>query len=263
MTHQFLIFDGDDTLWDTQPLYTKALDAFYRVMERQGFPRDSIEANFMQRNVDYVTEQGFGILYMGILMSRFYKEMCGKFGKFYDTGIADAVHQIGDAVYQTPVAPMQWAKACLRTLVNDNLLILYSAGHQATQRRKARETDTEHYFDEIWITHRKDGDDLLRRLEAANVPLEDTIMIGNSLKSDVTPALNAGIKAIHFDNTTWAYEDRVPETPEGAIRITSLLDVRDAVETIRDLTWQKYEEAAKDTEFGRLIGQIRSNSTAA
>ncbi len=237
MTNQFLLFDGDDTLWNTQPIYAQALEEFYKVLTCIGFgPRERLEQEFTNDNVEYVTAYGFGSRHLGDLMATFYVRECLYiYHTEINKQIRELLREIGNLVYEAVPEVMPMARAVLRMLARDNILILYTAGNVEVQWAKIDDTSMRELFDDVWITSRKDGTDLLRRLESAHIPLDGTIMVGNSIKSDVLPALEAGIKAIHFDNATWAYEDKVPETPEGVIRINTLLDVTHAVDHLRSL----------------------------
>src|ERR1700688_1563795 len=54
-----VIFDGDDTLWDTMPIYTRIKNKFFVLMAREGFDATKVEEFFEQRDIQNVSRWGF------------------------------------------------------------------------------------------------------------------------------------------------------------------------------------------------------------
>src|SRR5438105_640686 len=68
-----LIFDGDDTLWKTMPLYSQAKRNFFHLMRSQGFATKEVEAYFEERDRTNVKTLGFSRRRFGLSMLQTYR----------------------------------------------------------------------------------------------------------------------------------------------------------------------------------------------
>jgi phosphoglycolate phosphatase-like HAD superfamily hydrolase len=69
------IFDGDDTLWDTQPMYTRAIDELLNVAEDYGFSREATKTYLNEKNVEYVNRHSLGRKYLGNVMAKSFRKL--------------------------------------------------------------------------------------------------------------------------------------------------------------------------------------------
>src|SRR5690349_11212439 len=132
-----LVVDLDDTLVDTQPLYSAAEASFFTFMDQIGFPRHEVEPVFRKINIDFVDTYGFGRRYFGNIMGKTYvkiMEAAGRTPKRSDIRLLIAT---GDTVYsRTPqMIPFAHQALSMLKLTGEWDLILYSAGVPEVQQR--------------------------------------------------------------------------------------------------------------------------------
>ncbi|MOA06279.1 hypothetical protein D3C78_1259100 [compost metagenome] len=112
-------------------------------------------------------------------------------------------------------------------------LHLYTGGEFPIQRRKIESLRLEQFFEtRIYIKQLKNNDAMESILTNGVFDRSSTWMIGNSIRTDVVPALLAGIHAIHMrTQTEWQYNVvQIDVEPQGAfLTLDRLLDVPDAI----------------------------------
>jgi len=96
-------------------------------------------------------------------------------------------------------------------------LTIFTKGHPEEQKLKVDRSGLGRYFAHTAIVKEKDTGAYLRILAERNMARQDTWMIGNSPKSDINPALQAGLGAVLVPHPhTWVLEHQELRTPEGA-----------------------------------------------
>jgi putative hydrolase of the HAD superfamily len=112
-------------------------------------------------------------------------------------------------------------------------LHLYTGGDPIIQRRKIESMNLERYFDDrIYVRQHKNTDALENILFEGRFDRANTWMIGNSIRTDVLPALHCGINAVYLKRETeWMYNViPIDAQPSGALlTLTELPDVPPAI----------------------------------
>jgi hypothetical protein len=78
MSSAGIIFDGDDTLWYTMPIYTKAKQEFFYEMSALGFDPQEVERAFEQTDAENVSRFGFSKRRFPTSMAETYQLFCTK-----------------------------------------------------------------------------------------------------------------------------------------------------------------------------------------
>jgi putative hydrolase of the HAD superfamily len=134
---------------------------------------------------------------------------------------------LGRAMLEHPVEPLPGVQETLDAIQDGYKLIMITKGDLMNQEQKLARSGLGDYFDAIEIVSEKDANTYRRIVARQGVRAEESVMIGNSMKSDVLPALEAGLWGIHIPyHITWAHEHAEP--PSDSPRFAKL-------ETIRDL----------------------------
>ena len=85
--------------------------------------------------------------------------------------------------------------------------MLLTKGDLFDQESKLARSGLGEYFSDVQIVSEKNAATYTRVIARSGVPADRFLMIGNSLKSDVLPAIEAGAMAIHIPYAvTWAHE---------------------------------------------------------
>ncbi len=225
-----VIFDGDDTLWETMPLYTDAKQRFFDLIARLDFDRGVAEERFEAIDHDNVKRFGFSQQRFPRSMVETYEELCFQAGCEPNESVSQQATEIGRSVF-VGVAPLiAGAKDVLEVLRREFLLILATKGDRAIQRRRIEHAGLRDYFAASYVLDRKTAKELMKILQDQRLDPAHSWAVGNSLRSDIIPALGAGLNVIWIPCETWSYEHG--ETSHSA-RLFQCKQLGDVVNTIR------------------------------
>ncbi|MGH9123798.1 MAG: HAD family hydrolase [Acidimicrobiales bacterium] len=203
-----VIFDGDDTLWETESLYDLARSEAAQIVASTGYDPDQFEE--LQRSIDATKVQT-----MGLSAARFpassveaFTELARRAG---GTPTPEALERVAVAsakVFAKKAPLVPFAEQLLSELVESFRLALVTKGDEAVQKTRVEASGLRHYFDRVEIVSNKNADTFLRLLHRLDAIPTESWSIGNSLPSDVGPALEAGMQAIWIDAHVWSHERR-------------------------------------------------------
>ena len=165
----------------------------------------------MLRNVGHY---GFGIKSFTLSMVETAIEVTG--GRVPATVIRDIL-EAGREMLSHPVEPLPFAHEALKRLSGDYRIVLITKGDLFDQERKLAQSGLGDFFDAVEIVSDKKAETYQRIFSRHGDGPERSMMVGNSLKSDVLPAIEAGSWGVYVPHDlTWAYEHA--EAPEGESR---------------------------------------------
>lgn len=206
-----VLVDFDDTLVDTAPRFQQARRSLLALMQEAGFSHDQAYATLYDE-IDPVMRQRFGLgpRRMEPAFLATYERLCEVHGVSPDADVARQAAELGRGCYGPPPA-FTGALDALRRLVGIHPTVIYTQSgdleYQLSCIRGAGIVDivTEH---RVRVCDRKDAD--MFRNTLAQYGVSDPIaawMIGNSMRSDINPALEAGANAILVDaHDPWEYD---------------------------------------------------------
>lgn len=217
----WVLFDGDNTLWHIEALYDHAREELVRCIDPSGENAADIEA--FQRAED---KRMFETL--GYSATRFAKSFENTFRMFVP-GAADAqrehVRSLALAVFEHPAPVDRDALQVLSELRGSHRLALITAGERWVQEKRVAAFPYRDMFQEIRIVERK-TETVFRRITAdLGIAVRDLWVVGDSLRSDVMPALTAGLNAILIANHNWIEVERDEVRPHNLRVVDRLGDV--------------------------------------
>jgi len=125
-----------------------------------------------------------------------------------------------------PVEPLPGVADTLSALDGKYRLVMITKGDLLNQEQKLARSGLGDHFDAIEIVSEKDADTYRRIAKRHSIAVDDAVMIGNSLKSDVLPALEAGLWGIHIPyHIIWAHERAEP--PADSPRYAKLATIKE------------------------------------
>ena len=236
---KIFIFDLDDTIIECQVNYCRVLAKFcFRLIEAFDYltpsPKDILikqnETDLELMKKPFVKERFPTSLIL--TYRRFHREIYGN--EEYDQKVEKDVFNIGMSVFDIIPKPLPKAIETLARLKKKgNILYLYSLGDKEVQMNKIKDNGLDKIFDKdhIFITRKKSIDELDKIYKAilkkyGYVSKDNIIMIGDSLKTDIIPALEFGIKAIKIKANNWT------NTYTDEYRYVEVQNIEHAIETI-------------------------------
>ncbi|NPD19897.1 HAD family hydrolase [Alterinioella nitratireducens] len=211
-------FDADDTLWQNETFFHLTHDRFAELLadytERDHLLERLLEAE--RRNLGHY---GFGI--KGFMLSMIETAIEVTEQKVPARVISDIL-DAGQEMLRHPVHLLPHAQETVEALAGTHRIVLITKGDLLDQERKLAASGLGEFFDGVEIVSHKTPEIYARAF--ADSGAARAMMIGNSMKSDVVPALEAGAWGIYVPHgLTWALEHA--ETPEDHPRFREIADL--------------------------------------
>ncbi len=221
-----LIFDADDTLWENNVYFIEATEAFLDLMESGRLDREKVKTHLTETERRFVAQHGYGTQGFAASLVHTARELLPEVS---DDTLAH-VEGLGLAImHRDPMELLPGVEDALRHLAGHNRLFLLTKGEDREQRDKLERSRLSHYFEHAEVVREKDVDAYRRLVRHLNLDPRSTWMIGNSPRSDINPALAAGLNAVLIPHPqTWEMEiEELQEAPSG--RLTVVESVADLI----------------------------------
>lgn len=218
-----MIFDGDDTLWRAENLYDAALLEAQRSIEAAGFEGD--KWRLLQREYDLRNVKVLGMSRERFPLSS--RQALLKLGQAHGQKVPpdliERVVAISRSVFTRRAPVMPAARQVLTTLAPVFRLVLLTKGDPIVQQRRVDDSGLRDCFERVEIVDEKTETVFKEIVSDFNVRPEDTWSVGNSLASDVNPALRAGLNAVWIDAHVWDHERREVEAAHARLVVLDAL----------------------------------------
>lgn len=221
MTITTVGLDADDTLWHNETVFRLTQARFLDLLTDHD--NAAIEARLAEIERRNLQLYGYGVKGFTLSMIETAMEMCD------GEPPADVVREIlaaGREMLAHPVETLPGVDEALARLSERYRLILITKGDLMDQERKLAASGLGDLFAAVEIVSEKDRTTYERVFARHGTGAEEAVMAGNSMKSDVLPALQAGAFAVHIPYAiTWAHE--LADPPEAQPRYGALDRIAD------------------------------------
>lgn len=231
MTHLTTIaFDADDTLWHHERYFIAAKDKFAELLAPYADPADSA-ARLHDIEIGNVRHYGFGVKSFTLSMVETAIAVTG--GAVPAPVIGELV-EVGRQMLVHPVDPYPGVRETLTALKDGYKLLVVTRGDLFDQERKLAQSGLGDYFDGVEIVSDKTPATYNRVFDRYGDGPERAMMVGNSLKSDVAPAIEAGSWGVYVPHElTWVLEHiEAPEHHPRYRQIDHLGELRRLIESL-------------------------------
>lgn len=201
-----IVFDGDDTLWLTERLYDEARAHARELVEAAGLDGETWEQ--LERDIDVRNVGRFGHSAERFPTScmEAYAELSGTEGG-PDPEVLENVGAAARSVFTRRAPLIESARETLTELRDRGYrLALLTKGDPGVQRRRVEESGLAPLFDAVEIVERKTPQAIRELLGRLDAEPERALSVGNSVRSDILPSLEAGLQAVWIDAHVWEYE---------------------------------------------------------
>ncbi|WP_158818280.1 HAD family hydrolase [Methylocapsa sp. S129] len=223
-------FDADDTLWRHQDFYERAEARFAALLAGHGSAEDILLKlrEVERRNLPLY---GFGVKGFTLSMIETAVEATGGQASAALTG---EILSAGRELLRHPIEILPHVREALGRLAGAYRLILVTKGDLLDQERKLEESGLASFFDAVEIVSDKKASTYARVFARHADGPERAMMVGNSLKSDVIPAIEAGAWGVYVPQAlVWAEEHSEP--PPAASRFHRLDHLGELAELVARL----------------------------
>lgn len=222
--------DADDTLWHNESIFRLTQDRFRFLMAEVAAP-DVLDARLAAVERRNLSLYGYGVKGFTLSLIETAMELTG--GEPPGRVIADIL-AAGREMLAHPVEPLPGVGHALAELSQGYRLVLITKGDLLHQEQKLAASGLGDLFAAVEIVSEKDASTYARVFTRHGTGAEQAAMAGNSIRSDVLPALQAGAWAAHIPyELTWAHE--MADAPTDHPRFTELASIGDLPGWLRGL----------------------------
>ncbi len=226
MARYNLILDADDTLWENNIFYEQAIQSFAWRMAEEGFDPRQARETLSQVEQERIPLYGYAPQEFIRSLLQTYHRLCREAGRSPRPEVEAEIEAIGRQVVEYPMILLDGVPETLARLRRYCRLFLLTKGDPEVQQSKVKRSGLAPYFEAVHIVPEK-GPEVLRELIARHhLDPARTWMVGNSPRSDVNPALEAGIGAVYIPyHTPWSFEETPIADPERVIVLRRFSDL--------------------------------------
>jgi putative hydrolase of the HAD superfamily len=204
MTRQFLIIDADDTLWENNIYFERAFDDFTEFLNHSSLTPQEVRAVLDEIENTNARIHGYGTLNFGRNLRQCYEHLAEREVNEQDLA---TVMSFAEKILQCPMEVIDGVAGTLDYLSQRHDLTLFTKGHPEEQKLKIDRSGLAGHFQHAAIVKEKDAPAYRRLIGERGMDPSRTWMIGNSPKSDINPALEAGLGAVFVPHAhTWVLE---------------------------------------------------------
>ena len=222
-----LVFDADDTLWDSNIHFLEAFDFFAAAVGDTvlGISRVEIHAAVRRAEFRLIKTHGYG---RGPYVMALHQAAAELAPAGHDR-LRDEIERIGAHLLDRDCALLPDVEPTLQELSQRHRLLIFTKGQRDEQLHKLARSGLGPLFDRVETPREKDVGAYRRLVRDAGLDPSLTFMIGNSPRSDINPAVAAGLRAVFIPHPhTWDLEHE--EINDAGDRIIELSSFRRLVE---------------------------------
>ena len=209
---QTLLVDADDTLWENNNYFERAIASFISFLNHHEYSPGQVREVLNQVERESIVTHGYGL-------HSFSHSLIQTFERLAVEPLTPAMHETISGFAHTiaghPVELLSGVPETLRYLSERHHLILMTKGAVPEQSGKVERSGLKEYFAAIEIVSEKDVPTYRSIVSKYELLPDATWMIGNSPKSDINPALAAGLNAVFVPHgNTWVLEHEEVDSAE-------------------------------------------------
>jgi len=208
---QTLLFDADDTLWENNIYFERAISSFISYLDHRVHSPEEVRERLNHVERATIKAQGYGL-------KSFRKSLIACFEQLTDHPVTPVKHarivSFAQSIADQEIELIAGVPATIAELAARHRCILVTKGDDAEQRDKLRRSGLAPHFAAAEVLPEKTDAAYRALAEHHQCDRDRTWMIGNSPKSDINPALAAGLHAVFIPHdSTWVLEHEVVNMP--------------------------------------------------
>jgi len=211
---QTLLIDADDTLWENNIYFERAIASFISYLNHHEYSPAEVRNTLNACERETILAHGYGL-------SSFTRSLVACFERLSPQPVTDEkrerIRSFTGSISEQEIELLPGVEETLAQLASRHHLILMTKGNHGEQADKLVRSGLAPHFSAVEIVAEKDPATYREVIARHELTPHTSWMIGNSPKSDINPALAAGLHAVFlFHKDTWVLEHAsVSAAPEG------------------------------------------------
>ena len=201
---QVLLMDADDTLWENNIYFERAIASFISLLDHQSHSPEEVRLTLNECEHETIRLHGYGV-------SSFEKSLLRCFEKLTTPPVIDEherqIRNFARSIVDHEIELLEGVAETLPGLAERHTVILVTKGNPDEQRQKLDRSGIHEFFSAVEIPAEKHPEAYRALVARHDLDPAKTWMIGNSPRSDINPALAAGLNAVFIEHpNTWILE---------------------------------------------------------
>ena len=203
-TRQTLMIDADDTLWENNIYFERAIANFISFLNHSHFTAEQVRQKLNEVEHENVVKLGYGLhSFTAALVATFERLTVDPL----TPALHETIHGFARAIAEQPIELLKHVGPTLDELYRRHRLLLVTKGNVAEQSGKVERSGLKPYFEAVEVVAEKNEESYHAIVEKYGLERSTTWMVGNSPKSDINPAIAAGLNAVFIPHAdTWILE---------------------------------------------------------
>jgi len=217
---QVLLIDADDTLWENNIYFERAIASFIGYLNHRTYSPDEVRRHLNRHELATIREHGYGV-------KSFRRSLLSCMEELGEQPVTEAMHRqvlgFTEAIVNGEMEIIAGVAETLLHLKGRHTVWLATKGNPEEQHGKIERSKLAEHFHGVEVMAEKDEASYRELAERHGWAPERTWMIGNSPKSDINPALAAGLGAVYIPHPhTWVLERTALAREPDGIRFVQL-----------------------------------------
>ncbi len=221
-----IAFDADDTLWDCQSWFDDVERRCCELLSPWASARE-VSQGLVETERRNLSKTGYGTKAFTLSLV----ENAVRVTNQQLTGhVVEQLLEMGKELLEFPTTPLPEVEETLKQLAEMRRyrLVVFTKGELMDQENKLKRSGLEGYFSHMETVSNKTEREYRQLCENLDVAPEQTLMVGNSFRSDIAPALAAGAWAFHIPYyVVWAMEKSEEFPHERLYKATHFSEILD------------------------------------
>ena len=219
MPPQTLLIDADDTLWENNIYFERAIASFISFLNHHEFSPEQVREVLNDVERECIITHGYGLHSFAHALVRTFERL----SVHPVTPESHAqIQSVANTISNHAIELLPEVRETLGHLSKRHRLILLTKGAVTEQSGKVERSGLKEYFGAVEIVAEKNSAAYTQMVEKYDLARDSTWMVGNSPKSDINPALTAGLHAVfvpHGDTWILEHEELNPAPPQQKLLI--------------------------------------------
>jgi putative hydrolase of the HAD superfamily len=224
---QTLLIDADDTLWENNIYFERAIAHFISFLNHREFSPEQVRGVLNDVERECIVTHGYGLHSFAHALVRTFERLSVE---PVTPQLHAEINSFAHTIANHPLEIIPEVPETLQYLGNRHHLILMTKGAIAEQTGKVERSGLKEYFAAIEIVAEKDVAAYQSMVEKYVLARDSSWMIGNSPRSDINPALAAGLHAVFVPHgDTWILEHdeiNAAVSPQQLLTVSRFADLR-------------------------------------
>lgn len=201
---QVLFIDADDTLWENNIYFERVIARFIADLGHSRLSGREVREHLNAVERQNIIENGYGLKSFTHALTAAWQDLSEA---PVDAEAIGRIRALAMTIAEEPIELLPEIEPTLRHLADRHQLVLYTKGDFAEQSSKLERSGLRPYFSSVQIVAEKTSCQYRQTIQELCVDDEVTWMIGNSPRSDINPAIQAGLNAVYIPHPhTWILE---------------------------------------------------------